>query len=72
MFKGGAFYLKDMQSSTGTFIKISEHQVISEGMIIEMGSNQYLIEQVQVNSLHQELENSIEVVIHVLEGPDGG
>jgi len=39
VFKDGGFYLKDTKSSTGTFIKISEHKSIIVGMIIEMGSN---------------------------------
>ena len=49
VFNGGFFSLKDTRSSTGTFIKVSEHQSICVGMIIEMGSNQYIIEQIQVN-----------------------
>tara|TARA_B110000503_G_scaffold116158_1_gene174997 strand:+ start:100 stop:255 length:156 start_codon:yes stop_codon:yes gene_type:complete len=38
-FSEGNFYLKDTKSSTGTFIKVSEHKQIIDGMIIEMGSN---------------------------------
>jgi pSer/pThr/pTyr-binding forkhead associated (FHA) protein len=47
-FREGNFYLKDTKSSTGTFIKICEHKQITVAMIIEMGSNQYIIEQIEV------------------------
>lgn len=48
IFRESNFYIKDTKSSTGTFIKISEHKCIIIGMIIEMGSNQYVIECIEV------------------------
>jgi len=61
LFNDNCFFLKDNGSTTGTFIKIPE-VILKEKMIIEMGSNQFLIEKVS------EKENLIEVL--VIEGTE--
>jgi pSer/pThr/pTyr-binding forkhead associated (FHA) protein len=39
VFRDQDFFIRDTKSSTGSFIKIQEHQCVFEGMIFEMGSN---------------------------------
>lgn len=38
-FENGQFFLNDVGSTTGTYIKITEQLVMEEDLIIEMGSN---------------------------------
>lgn len=42
------FYLKDIGSTTGTFIKVEEPIKLAAGMILEIGSFQMLVREVQV------------------------
>ena len=42
-FENERFYLKDNGSTTGTFIKIYEKKEVYDGMIVEMGSNQFSV-----------------------------
>lgn len=60
-FNDGSFFLKDIGSTTGTFIRIAEIN-LKEKMIVEMGSNQFLIEKIS------EKENIIELMI--IEGTE--
>ena len=59
-FENKKFYLRDIGSTTGTFLKIHTNIVLEEEMIIEMGSNQFLIESI--------INNVMKIV--VLEGPN--
>lgn len=56
----GLFYLKDVGSTTGTFLKIKKSLPLSIEMIVEMGSNQF-----RVTSLSPPL-----VSLLITEGPD--
>jgi pSer/pThr/pTyr-binding forkhead associated (FHA) protein len=65
-FEKNEFYLRDIGSTTGTFIKIMGILMLEEDMIIEMGSNQFLVESIGYCNQGGEL------VLKVLEGPDQG
>jgi len=43
------FYLNDAGSTTGTYIKITEQLVMDEDLIIEMGSNQFMVTKICMN-----------------------
>ncbi len=66
LFKIKEFYLRDIGSTTGTFIKIPNNIKLEVGMIIEMGSNQFFVEKANC------INNSGELILLVLEGPDQG
>ena len=66
VFKNNEFYLKDKGSTTGSYIKISGNMILEKGMIIEMGSNQFLIESLQC------MTNSGTMVMLITEGIDQG
>lgn len=62
-YKEDKFYLVDIGSTTGSFIKVTKPLILEENMIIEMGSNQFFIQQIIV----QDEENG-ELYIKILEG----
>lgn len=66
LYKNQEFYIRDIGSTTGTFLKITSNMVLETGMIIEMGSNQFLIEEMVCNN------NAGEMHITICEGPDVG
>lgn len=43
-YSNGAFYIKDLASTTGTFIKILDHIEIKVGTVIEIGSHLLQVE----------------------------
>ena len=43
------FYLNDAGSTAGTYIKITEQLVMEEDLIIEMGSNQFMVTKICMN-----------------------
>ena len=47
-YKDNKFFLRDTGSTTGTFIKINNPLPLKEKMIIEMGSNQFYVESINV------------------------
>ena len=57
------FFLIDRGSTTGSFIKIMNPLIVEEGMIIEMGSNQFLVEKIVI----RDAENG-ELHLKVIEG----
>lgn len=59
------FYLKDIGSTAGTFVKIQEQLTLQPGLIIEMGSNQFMIKEVNAAS-----KKTGELVMLVIEGPN--
>lgn len=66
LYKNQEFYIRDIGSTTGTFLKITSNMVLETGMIIEMGSNQFIIEEMFCNN------NAGEMHITICEGPDVG
>jgi len=62
-YKENKFYLLDIGSTTGTFVKITTPLILEEGMILEMGSNQFLVEKMIV----QDSDNGI-LSLKVIEG----
>ncbi len=62
-YKENKFYLFDIGSTTGTFVKIATPLVLEEGMILEMGSNQFLVEKMIV----QDTDNGV-LSLKVIEG----
>ena len=64
LFKNNEFYIRDIGSTTGTFLKILSNIALEIGMIIEMGSNQFLVEKINCSN------NSGELVLLVFEGPN--
>ena len=43
MQNNGKFYIKDLASQSGTFIKVFEKYFLNERQIIEMGSFQFFV-----------------------------
>ena len=62
-FKNDKFWLIDSGSTTGTFIKLTTILILEPGMIIELGSNQFLIESIQSEAQ----ENGI-LTLKIIEG----
>ena len=62
-FKEGNFYLIDIGSTTGTFIKIQTSLELQEGLILELGSNQFYIEEINCIS-----EEEGEIKLKIIEG----
>ena len=62
-FQNNKFHLVDIGSTTGTFIKIQANLVLEENMILELGSNQFLVEEIILMS---EMEG--ELSLRVVEG----
>ncbi|CAD8104158.1 unnamed protein product [Paramecium sonneborni] len=65
IFKDQIFALKDVGSTTGTFIKIGKSLNLLSGMLIELGSNQF-----QVLRIDQVDKGGLEVSLQVIEGPN--
>ena len=66
-YQDGRFYLIDIGSTTGTFIKIDNIIKLEEGLILELGSNQFQI--VLINSID---ENEGLIKLKIIEGPKFG
>ena len=62
-FKNDKFWLVDIGSTTGTFIKLTAILILQLGMIIELGSNQFLVE-----SIKYENELNGILTLKVIEG----
>jgi hypothetical protein len=62
-YKEDKFYLVDIGSTTGSFIKIVAPLIIDEKMILEMGSNQFYIDQIVCHD-----ENNGELHLKIIEG----
>ncbi|CAD8205181.1 unnamed protein product [Paramecium pentaurelia] len=65
IFQDHIFALKDVGSTTGTFIKILKSLTLKTGMLIELGSNQF-----QVLSIDQKDNGGLEFSLQVIEGPN--
>ena len=66
IFKNKDFYIRDNGSTTGTFLKITANIFLEVGMIVEMGSNQFIIEKMVCSS------NAGELHMTICEGPNVG
>lgn len=66
LFKNKDFFIRDIGSTTGTFLKITANIFLEAGMIMEMGSNQFIIEKVMVAN------NAGELYMAICEGPNVG
>lgn len=66
LFKSKEFFIRDIGSTTGTFLKITSNIVLEPGMIVEMGSNQFIIEKSICAN------NAGELHMTICEGPDAG
>jgi len=62
-YKENKFCLLDIGSTTGTFIKITTPLILEENMILELGSNQFLVEKIVV----QDSDHGI-LYLRVIEG----
>jgi len=62
-YKDDKFYLIDIGSTTGSFIKIVLPLILEEKMIIEMGSNQFYVEQIICHD-----EDNGELHLKIIEG----
>lgn len=65
---GAKFSLKDIGSTTGTFIKIQEPLQVREDMIIEIGSYQFQVSFIHIARGYGEEESHIELTVY--ESPD--
>ena len=66
LFKNKDFYIRDIGSTTGTFLKITANIFLEVGMIIEMGSNQFMIEKMVCAN------NAGDLQMTICEGPNLG
>ncbi len=66
LFKNKDFYIRDIGSTTGTFLKITANIYLEIGMIIEMGSNQFIIEKMT------SANNAGDLCMVICEGPNVG
>ncbi|CAK76878.1 unnamed protein product (macronuclear) [Paramecium tetraurelia] len=62
VFQDEDFFIKDIGSTTGTFIKVESKLELEIGMVIELGSNQFEIQQLTSNN------QTVEVVMLIIEG----
>jgi len=62
-YKENKFYLLDIGSTTGTFVKITTPLILEENMILELGSNQFLVERIII----QDSDHGI-LYLKVIEG----
>ena len=72
VYRENGFWLVDIGSTTGTFVKITEPLELREGLIIEIGSYQFIVEKVVVSmhaSFEQKREHSF-VDLVVYEAPE--
>lgn len=69
-FVGGNFYLKDIGSMTGTFVRISQPLVLKRDMILEVGSYQFQVSDIFVPSDDRSEEDEPYVVLEICESPD--
>lgn len=66
------FYLKDIGSTTGTYIKVDDKIDLDEGMIIEIGSYQFeIIDMCIANQLLQGDAYKCYITLQVCDGPEG-
>ncbi|CAD8120565.1 unnamed protein product [Paramecium sonneborni] len=65
IFQDQIFALKDVGSTTGTFIKIIKSLNLKSDMLIELGSNQF-----QVLRIDQVDNEGLEITLQVIEGPN--
>lgn len=63
-FKNKQFYLRDVGSTTGTFIKVLDRLVLELGYIIEMGANQFEVVRLEADSKDS---GAIELVVEGAE-----
>ena len=49
------FYLQDVKSTTGTFLKIEQPLELRQDMIFELGSNQFLVNAINASQCYLEL-----------------
>jgi pSer/pThr/pTyr-binding forkhead associated (FHA) protein len=74
IFENDEFYLRDIGSTTGTYIKIVEKIDLEEGMIIEIGSYQFLIGDIFINNQMMGDKNMISakpyVALEIYDGPE--
>ena len=60
VYEDGVFMIRDIGSTTGTFIKLLKMKKLELGMLIEMGSYTFLVKQIEGLSL----------VLNVIEGAE--
>ncbi|CAD8173978.1 unnamed protein product [Paramecium pentaurelia] len=58
----GFFYLQDLGSSSGTFVQLTNPTLLKEGLVLHMGSGQFLISKIKIQG------TKCSVFIKVLEG----
>ena len=63
-YSDNAFFLQDIGSTTGTFIKVKTKLQLAQGDIIELGSNQFFIKQLSVEPPFPKIS------LCILEGPN--
>ena len=66
------FYLKDIGSTTGTFIKIEEPMKMAKDMIIEIGSFQLLVKDIKLEIDEHGVvsENGSQIILEIYESPE--
>jgi predicted component of type VI protein secretion system len=72
MTKNNTFFLQDIGSTTGTFIKIDEPMELKEKMIIEIGSYQLQVKKInmKINGDNIIDEENSHIILEIYESPE--
>jgi pSer/pThr/pTyr-binding forkhead associated (FHA) protein len=57
----GKFFVQDLGSKYGTYIKINQRTPLNNGMIIEIGSYQFMVADINLNSQTLKLKQTNQV-----------
>ena len=71
IYQQNSFYLLDIKSTTGTFVKVTERLLLKPGQLIEIGSYQFIINNIHIaeGSTENKLKESY-IQLSVIESPD--
>lgn len=71
-YDDGRFFLKDIGSTTGTFIKIQDPLALKKGMILEVGSYQFQVTDIVINqnSEEGEEEDDSRIILSIHDSPE--
>ena len=77
MFKEDEFYLRDIGSTTGTYIKIKDKIALQEGMIIEIGSYQFHVSEIVICATNpdqiiedEDMREKSSIKLEIYDGPE--
>ena len=69
LFRNNDFFLKDIGSTTGTYIKIISRLQLKVDMIIEIGSYQFIVTHIEIYNKGEQEKSFLK--LEMLDGPEG-